>query len=186
MQSRPDTVNDLQRALVHGGAEVFELVPTLLNKIFETRAWETRADQNGEVFKSFYEFARHRRWEGLGTNLEELLLYCKRPEFENVKMAILCEMPAAEPQTRGSDGRFLRTDNIRTDYGTSPSYTLRRLKRDRPDLAEKVVAREMSAHAAAIEAGFRKPPSPLKVIQSAWSRASDDERRAIRAWWAEQ
>jgi hypothetical protein len=34
---------------------------------------------------------------------------------------------------------------------------LKRLKRDRPDLADKVAAGEMSANAAAIEAGFRTP-----------------------------
>src|SRR5262249_53092391 len=33
--------------------------------------------------------------------------------------------------------------------GTSDTYLLRRLKRDHPKLAEKVVAGEMSAHAAA-------------------------------------
>jgi hypothetical protein len=34
--------------------------------------------------------------------------------------------------------------------------TIRRLKRDRKDLAEKVISGDMSANAAAIEAGFRK------------------------------
>jgi hypothetical protein len=43
--------------------------------------------------------------------------------------------------------------------GTTATNTLRRLKRDRPDLAERVVAGEISANAAAIEAGFRKPPA---------------------------
>lgn len=37
------------------------------------------------------------------------------------------------------------------------SYALRRLKRDAPDLAEKVVRGEMTPHAAACLAGFRKP-----------------------------
>jgi hypothetical protein len=38
--------------------------------------------------------------------------------------------------------------------GTNPIYILRRLKRDRPDLARQVVAGTMSARAAAIEAEF--------------------------------
>jgi hypothetical protein len=37
----------------------------------------------------------------------------------------------------------------------------RNAKRDQPDLSESVIASEMSANAAAIEAGFRKEPSPL-------------------------
>jgi hypothetical protein len=36
------------------------------------------------------------------------------------------------------------------------AHWLARLRRDRPDLAEKVIAGELSANAAAIEAGFRK------------------------------
>ena len=48
-------------------------------------------------------------------------------------------------------------DNINSsEGGTSATYALRRLKRDHPELAEKVVSGKLSAHAAAIEAGFRK------------------------------
>lgn len=42
------------------------------------------------------------------------------------------------------------------NQGTSSDYTLRRLRRDNPDLAERVLSGELSAHAAAQEAGFRK------------------------------
>lgn len=48
--------------------------------------------------------------------------------------------------------------------GTSETYTLRRLKRDRPDLAEKVMNKELSANAAAVEAGFR--PRMLSISLS--------------------
>ena len=41
--------------------------------------------------------------------------------------------------------------------GNAKPYTLRRLARDRPDLLDRVEAGELSANAAAIEAGFRKP-----------------------------
>ena len=54
--------------------------------------------------------------------------------------------------------------------GTSVSYALRRLKRERPDLYERVKAREMSAHAASVEAGFREkaitiPAEPRKAAR---------------------
>lgn len=42
--------------------------------------------------------------------------------------------------------------------GTSRAYTLTRLESERPDLYERVCRKELSANAAAIEAGFRKPP----------------------------
>lgn len=55
------------------------------------------------------------------------------------------------------------------DRGNAPAYALRRLKRDRPDLAARVLAGEMSAHAAAVEAGFRNrqhtiPQDPQKAV----------------------
>ena len=59
-----------------------------------------------------------------------------------------------------SEDRII-TDNISNglvDHGTSKAYTVSRLKRDRPDLFEKVVAGELSANKAAIEAGFRRKP----------------------------
>ena len=48
--------------------------------------------------------------------------------------------------------------NTLSSQGNSKAYTVSRLKRDRPDLFEKVVAGELSANKAAIEAGFRRKP----------------------------
>jgi hypothetical protein len=59
------------------------------------------------------------------------------------------------------------------------AYTVARLKRDRPDLAERVVAGELSANAAAIEAGFRKKATPLEALRRSWSRATADERETF-------
>jgi len=44
----------------------------------------------------------------------------------------------------------------KADAGNSRAYTLVRLKNERPDLFEKVVAKELTANRAAIEAGWRK------------------------------
>ena len=49
-------------------------------------------------------------------------------------------------------------------YGNEAIYTLARLDRDNPALAERVRAGELSANAAAIEAGWRKKSSSLKQI----------------------
>lgn len=55
-------------------------------------------------------------------------------------------------------------DNITLkERGTSADYTLARLKRDRPDLAERVMREELSANAAAIEAGFRERKIPIPL-----------------------
>jgi hypothetical protein len=46
-------------------------------------------------------------------------------------------------------GGSVTTSSLSDDRGSN--YNLKRLKRDRPDLAEKVIAGELSANAAAIE-----------------------------------
>ena len=57
-----------------------------------------------------------------------------------------------------------RNTLLKGQHNDTATGVLRRLKRDRPDLAERVVSGEISANAAAIQAGFRKPPKPrLKV-----------------------
>jgi hypothetical protein len=50
------------------------------------------------------------------------------------------------------------SDNVRSsNFGNSSTYTIARLKRDNPELAERVVNGELSANKAAIQAGFRRP-----------------------------
>ena len=56
--------------------------------------------------------------------------------------------------------------------GNSEAYTLRRLRRDRPDLADQVIGGELKANAAAIEAGFRKKTVSIPV----------DDVRALSLW----
>lgn|SRR5262245_51632666 len=71
---------------------------------------------------------------------------------------------------------------IRSKQGTSRAYTLDRLKRHRPDLFDKVTANELTANAAAIQAGFRKRPKPLEMILKLLPKLSTAERRKLRSW----
>lgn len=69
-------------------------------------------------------------------------------------------------------------------FGTSRSYILRRLQRDRKDLARRVLAGEMSANAAAREAGFGKPRTTVRTDDPAKIApvlAKHFDRRALRA-----
>lgn len=53
---------------------------------------------------------------------------------------------------------------LKTDRGNDPDYALRRLKRDNPDLAQRVLKGELSAHAAAVQAQCidrQRPPSTI-------------------------
>jgi hypothetical protein len=71
----------------------------------------------------------------------------------------------ADRQNRRPPGRPKTVYNAERDVhssraaGNSAAAALRRLERQRPDLLDLVLAGALSAHAAMIEAGLRKPAS---------------------------
>jgi hypothetical protein len=69
---------------------------------------------------------------------------------------------------------------IKTERGNGKAYTLSRLKREAPALFQRVVNRELSANAAAIEGGFRQKLSPLEQIERLLPRLSEAERLKLR------
>lgn len=74
-----------------------------------------------------------------------------------------------------------QADNISLKgYGTDTEYTLRRLKRDAPELLVQIESGELSVNAAAIKAGFRKKPNPEEVCIKAF-RKSENRVLAIRS-----
>jgi KilA-N domain len=78
------------------------------------------------------------------------------------------------------NGRPSSFDNIKpTQGGTSADYTRKRLKRDRPDLLERVAEGEMSLNAAAIEAGFRKVKTPLEQVMALIPKLTEEERQEV-------
>jgi hypothetical protein len=63
-------------------------------------------------------------------------------------------------------GRPKKGDNVTFlsgDRGNSETYTVRRLRRDHPDLADRVEQGALSANAAAIEAGFRSRTKSIRI-----------------------
>jgi len=70
---------------------------------------------------------------------------------------------------------------VKAPTGTSAAYAIRRLRKDRPDIHQRVLDGELTAHAGMIEAGFRKKPGVLKKLLLLWAKASDDERAEFRA-----
>jgi hypothetical protein len=66
-------------------------------------------------------------------------------------------------------------------YGTV-EYWLPRFDRDRPDLAARVRAGELTANAAAEEAGWRKRMTALERIQKLWATLNAAERKAHLDW----
>jgi hypothetical protein len=59
-------------------------------------------------------------------------------------------------------------------------HTLRRLHRERPDLLDRVTKGELSANAAAIEAGFRRKLTPFEQVMKLLPKLTEEERRQLR------
>jgi hypothetical protein len=85
----------------------------------------------------------------------------------------------AEAGAKGGRGKKA-SDNITSFRGTSADYLVRRLKRDRPDIADALARGEYrSARAAALAAGIVTVKTPLQQLQYWWRKASEDEKTAF-------
>jgi hypothetical protein len=77
-----------------------------------------------------------------------------------------------------------KADNIsfsKTPHGTDPAYLVSRLKRDAPEVAERLAGGEFrSVRAAAIEAGIVKVPTVFERVQKLLPKLTDEERQQLR------
>ena len=114
---------------------------------------------------------------GLETPFDDLVYFCRK-DSECVR---LLEANRGELGSVGRPSENVSNRNIKTKGGTNLDYTKLRIKRDRPDLYERVINGDLSANAAAIEAGFRKPPkprptTPLEILDYAGEVLKSDNR----------
>src|SRR5262245_22904733 len=95
----------------------------------------------------------------------------------------LAQRLAADPEVGPLNGhggeRTEQVDNVNLKGGNQASYLVRRLKRDRPDLARKLANGEFpSARAAAIAAGIVTVPTAVELGQRAGEQAPAPQRSA--------
>jgi len=90
----------------------------------------------------------------------------QHPEASNREVA---QAIGSSHPTVGNYNRYNVTDILTTtpERGNSLSYTLRRLKSEYPELYQRVVAGELSANAAAREAGIRRPTTNIYTDDAA-------------------
>jgi hypothetical protein len=82
------------------------------------------------------------------------------------------------PDGRAPDNRVANVTS-KPERGNSRAYILERLLRERPGLHAAVAAGDLSANAAAIEAGFRKKPTPFEQIVKLLPRLSSEQKRKL-------
>lgn len=163
-----DWINEAQQCLGEGKQSLTTALPAIIAKILRDELWKERSTKEGEPFRTFQEFCEYKLWWGLECSFERMLLYCEKDaECRALLWDSQPKLPGNGELGRGRNS----SDNIRANFGTSQSYTYRRLRRDAPELAEQVRSGAMTANAAAIAAGFRKRTMTVAIEVDAVERA---------------
>ena len=179
-----DSVVESLRDTMRQGDAGLAMFPGLLRRVLEEGMWRKRKvrrkhDQSVVEFSSFEEFVTTAPLEGLGGTMEiiEKLARMDDETFDLLQSATV--RPNRRPTKEESNTNGITSKPIQ---GNTKAAALRTLKKKAPELHAKVLAGELSAHAAMKRAGFRKDPKPLSVVKSVWKRASEEEREEIIDW----
>lgn len=184
--NNPDVLSVLEEGSDENGRRYYKLhrslrygqalagIPDLFKEVIKTKAWE-HWQWIGSEFKAAnpVEYFTAHPPKGMGTTLEMVKkLIAGDPEAERL----------FRKATTGKVGHPISNGNNITNRvtGTSRAYTLERLKKKRPDLFDRVVAKELSVNAAAILAGWRKKKTELELLRIHWKKASDSERATFK------
>lgn len=158
LKERDLKIGSLRSAVNAGGIDL-ENARDLLAWVIAEDAWRERIDMYTDVsytFQRFDDFVTAKAPGGLGSTIADLERLVKGTPVE------LALQDARNPG-RGRPPEKPSNSTNKITHGTTRAYALDRLKRDRPDLLARVLAGKMSAHAAALEAGFRKPMRSVPV-----------------------
>jgi hypothetical protein len=158
--------------------------PVSIIRIIEEKAWEKRFHR-GQIIElpNLKALITERPIKGWGQDPAKIEAVIKdNPEALAMFREAMVEKHGG---VRKSEQANIKNDNVilaLPEQGNSKAYTVSRLKNNRPDLFEKVVSGELSANAAAIQAGFRKVKTPVEQLNYWWNKCSDKEREEFLFW----
>lgn len=155
------------------GSEInLTAVADTLVVVLRDEAWRCRRIRTGEIVEcqSFLELLTAPPLRGFGEDPKKVEALLK----DDVEALRLFRAATTRPKHKHHDDG----DNItiKPRRGTDRSYTLTRLRKADPILYQRVVDGELSAHAAAIEAGLRKRRTPLEQLEHWWAKTGPDDR----------
>ena len=142
------------------GADVMSALPGLVRQLLDKEAWREFATPDGRPVRhdTFTAFVAANPPTGIGGKATQLLALCGTDDKLHARVERLLKEEIEPAAKRGQIGR----NRQRTTLSNSPDSEtverhLRRLKRDDPELAKRVVNGEMSAYQAARSKGWRPP-----------------------------
>lgn len=164
------TIESLYEAT--GGLRQF---PSLLKKIIRSEAWRRRVSR-GKVIElgSLRELITEKPLSGWGEDPDKIAAVIK-----DDAEALAMFRKAMKCQGKRTDLRSNPTEvEVKQDRGKA--YTLSRLEREAPQLFQDVCDGKLSANAAAIQAGIRKPPPSHAEKCVASFRKTDKRLETLR------
>lgn len=159
-------------------------IPPLIRRVLESGAWRKRYEYRRTIiFDRFSDFITKPVEEGGcgwdANSVEALISQSKDVEALTLWREAMTEKRGGDRRSEAAIKGRNTTNDRKPDRGRA--YTLTRLKTDRFDLYERVAAGELSANAAAIEAGYRKPSSAVATIIRLLPKLTPEQRADVRA-----
>lgn len=178
----------LQKYVAEGVRDI-DFVTRLIGDVMETGAWREFTDPLGftHSHESFRSFIETRRWKGLGSSKDALVAWVGQSDesiARDIERVWRDEVPVARRNGEVGNGRSSFRGTKATGGTDTADSILARLKRDNPDLAERVIRGELSANAAARIMGWRKPrvllTSPESVARKLREFFTEEELNELK------
>jgi hypothetical protein len=153
------TLVDALGSALRSGDHGLKTVPGLLKRVLMEESWREFTTQRGELvrYDRFEDFVVCRPLKGLGASVELV----RRIVADDIEAAGLLE----QALQRQHGGDRSKNDNVKLapPTGNAQETALRRLRKDAPELHAEVLAGRLSAHAAMLQAGFRRRTVSIPV-----------------------
>lgn len=187
--SNDENVKLLTQYMVSGERSLKHF-PSMLQTVIHEEAWRhryVRQVRKEVVYERFADFITDHPPEGLGSTIDQVRALCREDTAATIALdRVLTGKPGGNGNNQYMGGTCaISTGSTRPRGSTHRSTIVERLSRDRHDLYARVVAKEISAREAAIEAGWVKPTITVPADPEDAARVllkkftGDDLRRLI-------
>jgi hypothetical protein len=182
--------NSLSSAL-RSGEHGLVTVPGLIKRVLVEESWREFVTQMGEhvQYERFADFVATPPLKGLGSELSLI----RRIVVDDPEALDLYDQAVQNPHGGDHASAESKNNNIQlAPQGTSKARALRKLRSDAPKLHAEVLAGNISAHAAMVQAGFRpktftvRADRPESVARTLRKHLTRDQLRELAEMLADE
>ena len=149
--------------------------------------YKEMTDRDGKPFTSFKQFCEYTLPHGMELRWDVLMKISERTPYREIILAQeVLDEPLAQNGEIGNGRAESRCCNTTaTNLRGTASYTMRRLARDgaedasKAELFKQVTKGTISAHKAALEAGYRTKKTPLEQAKMIITKLTWDDMEAV-------